>query len=110
MNTEELKIIMDALVQLGEAGKSGFIWWLVMKYAMHYVTVIFFIAAAAFTVRMIAQNIVATSHGNQLGMELCKMLNTTDNQYHGWDNESYRAATKAEILNKVRALLAAQPK
>ena len=105
MNTEELKIIMDALVQLGEAGKAGFIWWLVMEYALYYATIISFIIGVVITVRMVATKLVSITHGNQLGMELSDLLKTSENQYRGWSNESYRASTKAAIINKVRHLI-----
>ena len=110
MNTEELKIIMDALVQLGEAGKSGFIWWLILKYGAHYFTVLSLIVAVAWTVRVLIMKVMAGTHGNQLGLELCGLLNTKDSEYRGWDNEVYRATTKAEIINRVRELLANQRK
>lgn len=32
MNTEELKMIMDALSSLGANGKEAFIWWMVISY------------------------------------------------------------------------------
>jgi hypothetical protein len=106
VNTEELKIIMDALVSLGEAGKSGFIWWLVMKYALHYAATFAFIVGAVVVIRMVVNKFATITHGNQLGMELCQLLKTKDYEYRGWDNEAYRATTKSEIINRVRELLA----
>ena len=108
MNTEELKIIMDALVQLGEAGKMGFIWWLVMKYALHYATIVCFIVGVVVAIKTIANKFASLTHGNQLGLELSLLLKTSESQYRGWDNESYRGATKAEIINRVRELMAHQ--
>jgi hypothetical protein len=47
--SEELKIIMETIGQLGQAGKEAFIWWLLMKYLLHYATVGLFIVVAGFS-------------------------------------------------------------
>jgi hypothetical protein len=53
--TEELKIIMETIGQLGQAGKEAFIWWLVVKYVLHYVTVVFVIGCFGFVVLRITK-------------------------------------------------------
>lgn len=45
---EELKMILEALTSLGANGKEAFIWWLLLKYALHYFVVLVLILAAAF--------------------------------------------------------------
>lgn len=55
--TEELKIIMDALTQLGAHGKEAFVWWLIVKYVLHYATIGFFIATAGFVITRIVKAI-----------------------------------------------------
>lgn len=37
---EELKVIMEAVAQLGEAGKEAFIWWLIIDKALHTLAVV----------------------------------------------------------------------
>jgi hypothetical protein len=48
--SEELRIIMETIGQLGQAGKEAFIWWLVVKYVLHYATLCFFILVTGFVV------------------------------------------------------------
>jgi hypothetical protein len=38
MNTEELKMILDAMTSLGANGKEAFIWWLALKYGTALLT------------------------------------------------------------------------
>ena len=59
--TEELRIIMETIGQLGQAGKEAFIWWLVMSYLFRYLTVGFFIAILGF----ISCRIIAAVKGHQ---------------------------------------------
>jgi len=52
--SEELKIIMDTIAQLGQAGKEAFIWWLLVKYVAYYFVVLaFFVAASACIFRIV---------------------------------------------------------
>ena len=108
MNTEELKIIMDALVSLGEAGKSGFIWWLVMKYGLHYLAVLSAIVLAFLAVRAILTKIIDANYGNLLAEELCQIMNVKKHGSYGWDNEVFRPELKADIITKVRELMEAR--
>ena len=103
MNTEELKIIMDALVSLGEAGKSGFIWWLVLSYGMKYLTILFFIVGLFITVRFVVGKILDSTHGNQLGFEMSKIL-LEGYDTEKWAYEHHRGEVKAKLLTKIREL------
>lgn len=53
--TEELKIVMETIGQLGQAGKEAFIWWLVVNYVLHYLTVGFFISVTGFVITRIVR-------------------------------------------------------
>lgn len=100
--SEELKIIMETIGQLGQAGKEAFIWWLIVKYALHYFTVLFFMVMVLIAIRIVVYRIAATTHGNQLGVELCALLDVPDGRH--WDSEYRRPQIKAEILERVRAM------
>ena len=59
--SEELRIIMETIGQLGQAGKEAFIWYLIVKYVLHYATVCFFILVTGF----VAFRIVSAVKGHQ---------------------------------------------
>lgn len=106
--SEELKIIMDTIGQLGQAGKEAFIWWLVVKYAMHYATVLIFVCVAGLTIHAVVKRLTNMSHGNQLGSELARLLSVQGSGPYdggGWDSEYQRPRIKAEILNRVREMM-----
>lgn len=50
MSTEEIKLITDLLSSLGANGKEAFIWWLLINYLAHYVTILLSIGVAGFVV------------------------------------------------------------
>lgn len=102
--SEELQIIMNTISQLGQAGKEAFIWWLVVNYLLHYLAVTVILCVVSFALVRIVKHITAMSYGNQLGSELCALLNVKDRDNSSWDNEYSRAELKAQVLNKVRAM------
>ena len=101
--SDELKIIMDTIAQLGQAGKEAFIWWLIVKYALNYLSVMFCISAIVVGVRIVVGRIASLSLGNQLGRELGNLLKVADSGVD-WDNEYRRAQVKSEIIQRVRKL------
>lgn len=48
MNTEQLKMILDALQSMGVTGQSAFIWWLVIDKLVPSLVALFAISCAAF--------------------------------------------------------------
>ena len=46
MNTEELKMVLEAIASLGESGKEAFIWWLALKYGAELLTSLMMLSAA----------------------------------------------------------------
>ena len=106
MNTEELKMILEAISSLGASGKEAFIWWMVFKYGLSYLTALVLIVAGAIVLRFAVLKITGQSCGNQLGNELTELLQIEKHSSYGWEYESYRPKIKAEIINKVRELMA----
>jgi len=70
--SEELKIIMDTIAQLGTAGKEAFIWWLLIKYALHYAVVLVFILCATLAIFKIAKEVRASQAESGIAERVAK--------------------------------------
>ena len=79
--TEELKIVMETITGLGQAGKEAFVWWLLIKYALYYFTMIFFVSAAGFVICKIANKVKEAQQDSAIARRVAKEA--------GIDNEFY---------------------
>jgi hypothetical protein len=93
--SEELKIIMDTLAALGEAGKAGFIWWLVIKHGVPAILTFIGFCVGAFALYKIVM--VINYHGDDAVAlrQIATLLGTTE----------YGYAKRAATYEKVRELM-----
>lgn len=97
--TEELKIIMDAIAQLGQAGKEAFIWWLIVKYLVSYLMLFVGFCIGAYVVFRIARMLYEAGSDTRSLRHLA-VLTSTENSYGYVDRE--------KLYEKVRAALEKQ--
>ena len=98
--SEELKIIMDTIAQLGQSGKEAFVWYLVIKYALHYFTVLTFIAAVSFVAVRIVNAVRACQDDTQVAMLVSEVSGVRESAYYGQFNRREISAMRDWIRSK----------
>jgi hypothetical protein len=58
VSTEELKMVLDAISQLGASGKEAFVWWMVFSYGTHLLTGLMMLTAVLCVPYMILRAVV----------------------------------------------------
>lgn len=82
---DELKLIMDAITTLGEAGKEAFIWWLVMDKGVLLICWLTFFSLLFYLIKMIASTCKSENRLEQLRRQMCIGGGT------GVDSDEYRS-------------------
>jgi hypothetical protein len=89
METEQLKMILDALQSLGAEGKEAFIWWLVLDKTVGPLVWLITLCGLIVIARWIIQTVATFSRMDELREELLV------SQYHGIDRGYSEAIKKA---------------
>jgi hypothetical protein len=84
--TEELKIIMETIGQLGQAGKDAFMWWLLIKYGMSYLLGLVAVSVIGYVVFRIAKFVHFSSTDTDLVKRLCTKMGCVG-QYGNFERE-----------------------
>ena len=72
MNTEELKMVLEAISNLGENGKEAFLWWIVLKSGTTLLTTLMILAGTLGIIYIVLRGIMRISHRNAALMEIGK--------------------------------------
>lgn len=72
MTTEELKLIVELIGQLGEISKEIFIWWLVINYVLKYMVVAILLGCVTYCTIYICRLIKACQNECVIVRELAK--------------------------------------
>lgn len=97
---EELKIVMEAIAQLGQAGKEAFVWWLVLTYGTKILTSMMVLTGALGVPWLILRTVRQSSSRNEALTAIGKDLGVdyyywADSDYEGHDAKAVLAAFKA---------------
>lgn len=88
---EELKVIMEAISQLGAAGKEAFVWWLVIKYGVSSVLLFSGGCVAGYVVYRIAKFMHEADIDCQTIRRLAKVAGVPDDYGRISRNDLYEA-------------------
>lgn len=81
MNTEEIKMIVDMIAQLGTQGKEAFIWWLVMDKVLPWTLGFMLISSCVYFITRIIRN---SRESDQLELKFREWCDTLGSSYfHG---------------------------
>lgn len=100
MNTEELKMVLEAISSLGAAGKEAFIWWLALKYGSSLVSMFLISAVAVVIAYMVLRLVKTCNRSDQAVRNLAARLGVTNfDTWYAEDRRRLEAAIDA-ILGK----------
>ena len=66
MNTEQLKMLLDAMQSLGAGGKEAFIWWLAMDKGLPILAWIITLGAIVFVARLVIRHAANCDRFNEV--------------------------------------------
>lgn len=94
MNTEELKMVLETIGQLGAAGKEAFVIWVVLKYGAMLIQGAMLLCGVLGLPWIITRCIVKYGYYGSTLREIGKMCGVSSSDFEGYDG------LKADVIRR----------
>ncbi len=106
MNTEELKMILEAIASLGASGKEAFIWWLALKYGVGILTSLMTLTGALGIPFLLLRFVRHVSRRNAALVEIGEEVGV---DFWYWADDEPDGHGAPDVVKAVKKKLSAQP-